>query len=78
MTNLTSNTKITLWFLYSDRLCATLAKLICREYGFDCDYVVEGEEDEVIAKFRDHMEMVHGIEYAYEAIQQFVLRKHDI
>ncbi len=54
---------------------AHMASLTCRDYGFECDYVVEGEVDYVVDRFRDHMEMEHGIEYAREAILQFVMRK---
>lgn len=52
-----------------------MAALACRDYGFECTYGVEGSEDEVVEKFRDHMEEEHGIEYAREAILQFVVRK---
>lgn len=55
-----------------------MAKLVCREYGFECDYIIEGPEDKVIEGFKIHMEEKHGIEYSYEAIQQFVMRKHDL
>ena len=54
-----------------------MIRLMCRDYGFDCDYVAEGQEDEVVDKFRDHMESEHGIEYSREAILQFVMRKQN-
>jgi len=52
-----------------------VVKLVCNEYGFECDYVVEGDEDTVVDSFTAHMNEAHGIEYSREAIVQFVQRK---
>jgi len=52
-----------------------MAKLICRDYGFECDYVAEGEMEQVIDDFRKHTDDVHGIDYSKEAVMQFLLRK---
>lgn len=52
-----------------------MVRLSCRDYGFECDYYAEGEEDQVVEKFREHMEIEHGIEYSREGILQFVQRK---
>jgi len=52
-----------------------LAKLKCRDYGYDCDFVVEGEIEHVIEKFGQHMDQVHGIDYTKEALMQIILRK---
>lgn len=49
--------------------------LRCSDYGFDCDFVAEGEVEQVIATFSKHSEEEHGIEYSKEAIMQFILRK---
>jgi len=36
--------------------------LTCREAGFDCDYVVEGEtEEEILQKGQEHGKSVHGL-----------------
>jgi predicted small metal-binding protein len=36
--------------------------LSCREAGFDCDYVVEGEtEEEILQKGQEHGKNVHGL-----------------
>ena len=45
------------------------------DYGFECDFEVEGEEGKVIEDFRTHTENVHGIDYSVEAVKQFLLRK---
>jgi predicted small metal-binding protein len=36
--------------------------LSCREAGFDCDYIVEGEtEEEILQKGAEHARMDHGL-----------------
>jgi Predicted small metal-binding protein len=36
--------------------------LTCREAGFDCDYVVEGEtEEEILQKGAEHGKSAHGL-----------------
>jgi len=52
-----------------------LAKLTCSNYGYDCDFVTEGEIEQVIEKFKDHTENEHGIDYSKEALMHFILRK---
>ena len=52
-----------------------MAKLTCRDYGFECDFAVDGEIEQVIEKFGQHTENVHGIDYSKEAIMQVILRK---
>ncbi len=55
-----------------------MAKLKCIDYGFECDFVVEGEIEEVIEKFRVHTDDEHGIDYSKEALMQFLLRKQGL
>jgi len=53
-----------------------MAKLICKEYGFECDFVAEGIEiSQVLLDFGKHTLEEHGIEYSKEALMQFILRK---
>jgi len=52
-----------------------MAKLQCRDYGFDCDFVVDGEVESVITQFGKHTNDKHGIEYSKEALMQIILRK---
>jgi predicted small metal-binding protein len=52
-----------------------MPKLKCNDYGFECDFEVDGEQDKVIEGFRIHTEDVHGIDYSKEAVMQFLLRK---
>ena len=55
-----------------------MPNLKCKDYGFECDYVAEGEMESVIMSFRDHTEEEHGIDYSKEAIMQFLLRKQGL
>ena len=52
-----------------------MAKLKCMDYGFECDFVAEGEIEKVIEDFRNHTDEEHGIDYSKEATMQFLLRK---
>ena len=52
-----------------------MAKLKCSDYGFECDFVAEGQIEQVIEEFGKHTEDVHGIDYSKEALMQFILRK---
>lgn len=52
-----------------------MVKLRCNDYGFECDFEVEGDVDTVIEKFQAHMEEEHGIDYSKEALMQFVIRR---
>ena len=52
-----------------------MPKLKCIDYGFECDFQVDCEQDKVIKDFRTHTEEVHGIDYSKEAVMQFLLRK---
>lgn len=52
-----------------------MTKLACRDYGFECDYQVEGEDEETITKFGEHSAETHGIEYSRGALMQVLRRK---
>ena len=52
-----------------------MAKLVCQHYGYDCNFEVEGEIENVIEEFRDHTVEEHGIDYSKEALMHFILRK---
>ncbi len=47
-------------------------KIKVSDYGFDDDCVITGEPEEVIEKFRAHMEEEHGIDYTKEAVIQMI------
>jgi len=52
-----------------------LIKLKCIDYGFECDFVSEGEIESVLEEFGRHTNEEHGIDYSKEALMQFILRK---
>lgn len=52
-----------------------MAKLVCNDYGFECDFVTEGEIEKVLEEFGKHTDEVHGIDYSHEVLMQIILRK---
>jgi predicted small metal-binding protein len=52
-----------------------MVKITCSDYGFECDYVIEGEVEYVIDEYRKHSSEEHGIEYSPEALTQVILRQ---
>lgn len=49
-------------------------RLACAEYGFECDFVLEGKKSvSLIKKLRDHMESEHGIDYSVDAVIQMIV-----
>ena len=52
-----------------------MVKAVCSDYGFDCDFVCEGELDAVIDDFGKHCTEEHGIEYENETLTKFLLNK---
>ena len=52
-----------------------MPKLKCIDYGFECDFEIDGEQEKVIKDFRAHTEGVQGIDYSKEPVMQFLLRK---
>tara|TARA_B100001146_G_C16114526_1_gene405181 strand:- start:398 stop:562 length:165 start_codon:yes stop_codon:yes gene_type:complete len=50
-----------------------MAKLVCADYGHDCNFEAEGETNEVVEKFHIHSEQEHGIDYTKESLTRFML-----
>lgn len=51
-------------------------KLRCEDYGFECDFVLEGEKSVgLLEELRKHFEDEHGIDYAKEAIMQMIMNR---
>ena len=42
----------------------------CHEYGFDCDFILDDEIGEVVKKYNEHSEEIHGIEYVKKDLEQ--------
>lgn len=48
-----------------------MKQLACRDAGFDCDAVVQGDSDEeVMAQVRPHAQTAHGVEVTPEMERQ--------
>lgn len=52
-----------------------MVKLRCNDYGFECDFIAEGNIEQIIEEFGKHTEEEHGIDYPKEVLVQFILRK---
>ena len=51
-------------------------KLRCEDYGFECDFVLQGEKNVgLLEQLRKHFEDEHGIDYATEAITQMIMNR---
>jgi len=54
-----------------------VTKLVCSDYGFDCDFIAEGDDvAKVIEEYGKHSCDEHGIEYTKDALIQIILRKN--
>ena len=47
-----------------------MVRILCHDYGFDCDYVLDDDIDQVVKKYNEHSEEIHGIEYVKEDLKQ--------
>ena len=51
-------------------------KLECKDYGFECDFVVQGQKNlTTLGQLREHFEEEHGIDYSSEFLIQMVINK---
>lgn len=51
-------------------------KLACGDYGFECDFELEGDNSlSLIKTLRDHFENEHGIDYSVDAVIQMLVNK---
>ncbi len=66
-----------LGFLYTSHVLLLMnLKLRCAEYGFECDFSIEGEKNiELLEKLRAHFEEEHGIEYPIDAVIQMIVNR---
>ena len=53
-----------------------MVNLRCNDYGYECEYISEGEIDEVVENYKEHMNNEHGIDYSKESILEFIKRKN--
>ncbi len=51
-----------------------MAKISCKNYGFDCSFEVDGNDSDAINRFQKHSMVEHGIEYSSGTLNQIVMR----
>lgn len=48
-------------------------KIICADYGFECDFVLEGKPSlPLVEKLKEHFDSEHGIDYPIAAVIQML------
>ncbi|MBT3761911.1 MAG: DUF1059 domain-containing protein [Candidatus Nitrosopelagicus sp.] len=53
-------------------------ELVCKDYGYDCDFVTEGENvEDVMKEFGKHSDEEHGLWYSDESLKQIVQNKYN-
>lgn len=51
-------------------------KLECSDYGFECNFVLEGKKSlTLIEKLREHFEKEHGIDYSTDVVIQMIINR---
>jgi len=51
-------------------------KILCQDYGFDCDFVLDGAKNiTLLKKLREHFAEEHEIDYTIEAITQMIVNR---
>mgnify|MGYP003316784571 FL=1 len=54
-------------------------RLRCKDYGYDCDFVIESDDaEQVMKEFGKHSDEEHGIWYSDESLKQIVQNKYNI
>jgi predicted small metal-binding protein len=67
-----NNTNWDKWSVLEEKMTI----LRCNDYGYQCDFKVEGEVEHVMAEFGKHCIDSHGIEYGKDVIGQIIRRKY--
>ncbi|WP_316505499.1 DUF1059 domain-containing protein [Nitrosopumilus sp.] len=52
-----------------------MVNLRCKDYGYKCEYMTNGEIDKIVDDYKEHMNDIHGIDYSRESVMLFVKRK---
>ncbi len=54
-------------------------ELVCKDYGFDCNFVAKGEDvNEIMKEFGKHSDEEHGVEYTDNSLKQIVQNKYNM
>ena len=52
-----------------------MVKMICTDYGFECNFVIEADSQDSLKQFGMHMAQIHGIEYQKESLMTMLTSK---
>ena len=52
-----------------------MVKMICTDYGFECNFVIEVDSQDSLEQFGMHMAQIHGIEYQKESLMTMLTSK---
>jgi len=52
-----------------------MTQLKCSDYGFEWDFVIEVESQDLLEQFGKHMTQIHGIEYQKESLMTMLASK---
>ena len=53
-------------------------ELVCKDYGYDCEFVAEGENaEEIMKEFGKHTDEEHGLWYSDESLKQLFQNKYN-
>ncbi len=52
-----------------------MTKMICTDYGFECDFAIEVDSQDSLEQFGMHMDQIHGIEYQKESLMTMLTSK---
>jgi len=54
-----------------------MMKLVCRDYGFECNFQAEGKNIFHVAEyFGKHIIEKHGRDFSKEALTDYIIRAH--
>ena len=62
--------------IQGDKVISKIVNMRCDDYGFDCDYLMEGVIDQVVDAYCEHMNDEHGIEYSKGTIYKSIYKKY--
>jgi len=53
-----------------------MVNIRCGDYGYECNYVSQGNVEKIVFDFWEHMNNEHGIDYSKETIAESIKRKN--
>jgi predicted small metal-binding protein len=56
-------------------MISKMVNIRCDDYGFDCDYTMEGVIEKVVFDYWEHMNNEHGIDYSKDSIYKSIKKK---